>query len=594
MLPPDSRVTLLERLEPAQGYAVTHVVGTTYTLDLDSALLPSLALSRSASAGSADPLETIAAVQASIGKIDIFHQRGMIGVPTTRSRLHTLLEPALHAIQHSSNFLFHPKLWLARYESETTGEVSLRLVVMSRNLARGRSWDVAITLDGTLVSTPSAKNKPLVDFLRFLTTAVQPGLPENRASRILDLAEEVRWAEWDLPAGATDVDFHIFGVRSSRTSKPDFSGYKHLLVSPFLTDDGLATLAEYSRGSVSVVSRQESFDALSSDVAGWISEPYVLSPTAGIPADDQDSTGGPALSGLHAKLYCVERDKRAHLFIGSANATRNAFGGNVEVLVELTGKTAIFGVDAMLGKGGFRSILQSTTIEPAGDSEDDPQAVLDHQLRQLVFDVQLRAELSKDDDSYALHLTSSDPISVPAELSLAVSLLSVKASSLIADMDGIIDLQFSDLNLSDVTALFVLTVSDGGGRRSSAVLMAELINDVAERMSSIVTQEINTPDAFRRFLALLLAFGAPSVAANGEDGEDDASLTAGRWDVLENGLFEQMLRVSTSNAQVLEHLAGVVTSIIDHDDPNGVLPEGFRELWSAVYDPTQREAQIDA
>ena len=145
-----------------------------------------------------------------------------------------------------------------------------------------------------------------------------------------------------------------------------------------------------------------------------------------------------------------------------------------------------------------------------------------------------------------------------------------------------------------MTALFVLTVSDGGGRRSSAVVMAELINDVAERMSSIVTQEINTPDAFRRFLALLLAFGAASVAADGEDGEDDASLTDGRWDALENGLFEQMLRVSTADAQVLEHLAGVVTSIIDQDDPNGVLPEGFRELWSAVYDPTRGEAQIHA
>lgn len=593
MLPPDSRVTLLERLEPPHGHVVTHVVGTTYTLDLDSALLPSLALSRSASAASADPLETIAAVHASIGKIDIFHQRGMIGVPTTRSRLHTLLEPALHAMQHSSNFLFHPKLWVARYENETTGDVSFRMVVMSRNLSRSRSWDVAITLDGILASTPSAKNKPIVDFLRFLTTSVEPGLRENRASRILDLAEELRWAEWELPSGATDVDFHIFGVRDARTAKPNFSGYKHLLVSPFLTDDGLVTLAEYSRGPVSVVSRQESFDALSSEIARWISEPYVLSPTAGIPADDQESTGGPALSGLHAKLYCVERDKRAHLFIGSANATHNAFGGNVEILIELTGKTAVFGVDAMLGRGGFRSILQSTTIEPDGDAEDDPQTVLDHQLRQLVFSVQLRAELSENDDSYALRLTSSDPISVPPQLSLAVSLLTAKTSSLDAAPGGIVDLQFSDLKLSDVTAFFVLTISDGGGRRSSAVVMAELINDVAERMSSIVTQEINTPDAFRRFLALLLAFGSPSVGSDGDGGDDNGSTAASRWDALENGLFEQMVRVSTSDAQILEHLAGVVSSIIDQDDPNGVLPDGFRELWSAVYDSTDQEAEID-
>nr|WP_206030549.1 phospholipase D family protein [Rhodococcus sp. B10] len=592
-MPPDSRVTLLDRLEPPQGHVVSHVVGTTYTLDLDSALLPSLALSRSASAASADPLETIAAVQASIDKIDVFHQRGMIAVPTNRSRLHTLLEPALHAVQHSPKYLFHPKLWVARYESEATGEIVFRLLVLSRNLSRSRSWDVAITLDGVLENGPSAKNKPIVDLLRYLTTSVQPNLEENRAVRIAALAEELRRVRWDLPTGATDLTFHVFGVRGSRAPEPDFSGYKHLVVSPFLTDGGLTALAEYARGPVSVVSRQESFDALSDDMVPWITDPFVLSPTAGIPADDQESTGGPTLAGLHAKLFCVERDRRAHLFIGSANATDNAFGGNIEVLVELAGKTGIFGVDALLGKGGFGSILQLTTIESVNEPSDDPQFALDQQLRQLIFSIQLRAELSGDEDNYALHVTSAESISIAQGLSLTISLLSDKATSAAVDSTGAIDCNFAGLRLSDVTAFFVLTVSDEDGRRSSAVLMAELINDVDARMSSIVTSEISTPDAFRRFLALLLAFGAPSVAVDSdgdEAGEFDAS---GRWNVLENGLFEQMLRVSTSNEQVLEHLAGVVTSIISQDDPNGVLPEGFRELWSAVYHAVEEGMAIN-
>ncbi|WP_247596001.1 MULTISPECIES: phospholipase D family protein [unclassified Rhodococcus (in: high G+C Gram-positive bacteria)] len=550
-------------------------------------------MSHSAAADSADPLEIIAAVQASIHKVDIFHQRGMIAVPPHRSRLHTLLEPALHAVQLSSNFLFHPKIWVVRFEDQSTGQVTTRLIVMSRNLARGRSWDVALTLDGEIGGAPRAQNKPIVDLLRYLTSAVRPSLSQERADRISALAEEIRRARWTLPTGATDLDFHVFGVPGPRSPKPDFSGYKHLLISPFLTDDGLAKIAEYSSGPVSVVSRQESLNSLSAEFAEWITDPFVLSPTAGIPADDAESSGSPALSGLHAKLYCVERARKAHLFIGSANATRNAFRGNVEILVELTGKTGVLGVDALLGKGGFMSILQSTTIEPSGEEAEDQQAILDGQLRQLVSAVSLRAELSETDEAYTLHLTSEAAVSTKQEVTLMVSLLTDKAIAANVLTGSRIDVPFEGLTLSDVTAFVVLTISDNGGRTSSTVVKADLVNDVPGRMSSIVTREISTPDAFRRFLALLLAFGAPSAASDGGDDGGDVALTSGRWDALENGLFEQLLRVSTSNLQILNHLAGVVESIIDQDDPNGVLPEGFRQLWSAISTATKAEVTVD-
>ncbi|MDQ1200490.1 phospholipase D family protein [Rhodococcus sp. SORGH_AS_0303] len=593
MLPPDSRVTLLERLEPPPGYVVTHVVGTTYTVDLDSALLPSLALSRSASAATADPLETIAAVQASIDKIDVFHQRGMIAVPTTRSRLHTLLEPALHAVQHSRSFLFHPKVWVARYQSETTDDVTVRMVVMSRNLSKGRSWDIALTLDGVLGTAPDAKNKPIADLLRYLAGSPRPSLSDERADRVRSLGEDLRRVRWEMPSGASDIDFHVFGIPGARTVAPDFSGYKHLLVTPFLQDDGLQTLAQYAKNNIAVVSRQESFDGLSADIAQWIEQPYVLSPTAGIPADDQESTGGPALSGLHAKMYCVERARKAHLFIGSANATRNAFHGNVEILVELTGQTGVFGVEALLGKGGFSSILQSTTIDSNAEVDEDPQTTLDNQLGRLVFDVQLRAELAEVDEHYVLHLTSHEPVAVPEGAGLAVSLLTVKSSASDVTAGAPIDVAFDDLRLSDVTALFVLTLSGDGGRTASAVVMAELVNDVADRMSAIVTREISSPDAFRRFLSLLLAFGAPG-AAPGEADEGEVAPGSSRWSSVENGLFEQLLRVSPANSQVLEHLAGVVTSIIGQGDPHGVLPDGFRDLWSAIYSVTAKEEKVHA
>lgn len=580
MLPPDSRVTLLKRLQPPPGYVVTQVVGTTFTLDLDSAMLPSLALSKSAAADSADRLETIAAVQASVEKIDVFHQSGLIKVPPNRSRLHTLLEPCLHAVRPNANHLFHPKVWLARYDNPAdAGDVQMRLIVPSRNLTRDRSWDIALTLNGERGSSPRAQNKPLADFLRYLPTTVHPTLPPERASLINELAEDVRYTRWTLPSGAKELAFHLFGVPNVPKPKIDFSGYKHLLVSPFLTDEGFSTVSDHAKGPLTVVSRQESLDGLSKENADWISDAYVLSPTAGIPADAADSTGGPVLSGLHAKMYVVERAKWAHLFLGSLNATRSGFNGNVEILVELTGSASIFGVDTFLGKDGFTSILQPTTIEPAGEKADDPQVALDGHLRRVAA-LPLQSELSLSDDTYQLHVTSAEPIPTKPDVNLSISLLTDKSTATPVPAAAVVGVTFQDLALSDVSAFIVLTATDDDGRSSSAVVKCELINDIPGRMSSIITREINSPDAFRRFLSLLLAFGAPVEPGDEDDGDSDGG--AGRWDALENGLFEQLLRAATLSPETLEQLSGVVTSIIANDDPHGVLPEGFRDMWSAI------------
>ncbi|GGF99316.1 hypothetical protein GCM10007304_11460 [Rhodococcoides trifolii] len=591
MLPPDSRTTLLKRLQPPAGYFVSQVVGTTFTLDLDSAMLPSLALSRSAAADSADRLETIAAVQASIGEINIFHQSGLIKVPPNRSRLHTLMEPALHAVRPSGSFVFHPKIWLARYENFDTADVKLRLIVLSRNLTRDRSWDVALTLDGQIESTRRPQNKPLVDFLRYLPTTVTPTLSADRGANIDALAEEVHRTLWEPPPGSKDLTFHIFGVPKIPRPKIDFSGYKHLLVSPFLTDDGFETIADDAKGSLTVVSRQEALDGLSKENADWIDDAYVLSPTAGIPADEEESTGGPVLSGLHAKLYCVERAKLAHLFIGSANATRNGLGGNVEILVELTGSVSAFGVDTFLGKDGFTSILQPTTIEQAGAKDEDTQVALDGFLRRIAS-LPMRSELSQSDETYRLHLTSDDSIPATPGVSLTVSLLTDKSTTTSVPSGASVDVTFGGLALSDVTAFVVLTASNNDGQSSSAVFKCELINDIPARMHSIITREINSPDAFRRFLSLLLAFGAPAESdGDPEDGGSDGH--AGRWDALESGLFEQLLRAASHSPETLDQLSGVVTSIIENDDPHGVLPEGFRDLWIAIATASIMEAKAN-
>ncbi|MCF3936970.1 phospholipase D family protein [Gordonia tangerina] len=585
MLPPDSRTTLLKQLVPPPGFTFDHLVATTFTLDLESALLPSLALAGSANVDGADRVETMAAIRASIAKIDIFHQGGQIAVPRDRAPLFSLLEDSIHAIVRPRG-LFHPKIWLGVYSNDD-GEQSVRLIVLSRNLTKDRSWDVALSLDGWIVSSPSASNKPIAGLLRYVAAAAGRSLTAQRRDRMTDLADTIRYAEWDLPPDANDLTFHVFGLPGKAAPKPDFSGYRHLLVSPFVQDKGMERLAAAARDSLTVVSRQESLDCLSSEWADWISQAYVLSPTAGIPDDDDDAARrGSLFTGLHAKLYAIERAKLAHIFVGSANATRAAFDDNAEILVELTGKVKTYGVDALIGTDGFASILEATDIEPGAEPEDDPQFALDSYLR-TVAAIPLTAHLTVDANDEAQLTITSDENLPPATDDVAVSLSLLTDASTATPLTPAtrVDVTYSGLRLSDVTAFMVITADDGHGTRSATVVKAHLIGDIGRRLDHIIINEINNPDAFRRLLSLLLAFGSPADDDAGVGGSG-AGLN-GRWSQLEQGLFEQILKASVAQRDVLDQLAGVVTSIIDNGDRHGVLPEGFEHLWNAISTATE-------
>lgn len=580
MLTPDARVTLLDELRPPLGFEIEHVVATTFTLDLESALLPCLALAGSARVDAADVVETIASVKSTIDAIDIFHQNGQIAVPRHRARLFSLLEPAIHGITPPRG-LFHPKLWLATYTGDGGGR-AIKLIVLSRNLTRDRSWDISLTLDGEIVSSPSAQNKPLVDMLRYLADAPTVAMLDARRDRLYLLAEELRYAQWEHPSGISELDFHVFGIPGRPQANPDFSGYRRLVMSPFLQDSGVERLGPDSRTPLTVVSRQEALAELSPGIAEGIGDAYVLSPTAGIPADDEaDQTGQPLLTGLHAKLYAIERAKLAHLFVGSANATGPAFAQNVEILVELTGSVKTYGVEALLGNDGFGTILDKVEFTPGQAEEADPQHALDSYIR-AVAAVPLTARLDLNDDERAnLHVHSE--VTVPrhdSAVTMSIALLTDPSTSRTLHAGERVAIDYTGLALTDVTAFFVISAYDTDDRSSSTVVKAELIGDVPARLNSIVTNEINDPAAFRRFLALLLAFGVPDDPTEGENSAGKGS--SGSWNQLEQGLFEQLLRASVARPEVLNQLAGVVTTIVDQGDPHGVLPDGFADLWAAV------------
>ena len=92
MLAPDSRALLLDALRPPPGHSLDRAVATTYTLDLETALMVPLAFAGFRFDEEQDPVEVMEALREMGGRVDIFCQ---IGLPRARTRTtaHTGLAP---------------------------------------------------------------------------------------------------------------------------------------------------------------------------------------------------------------------------------------------------------------------------------------------------------------------------------------------------------------------------------------------------------------------------------------------------------------------------------------------------------------------
>ena len=149
MLAPDNRALLLDALRPPSGYSLDRAVATTFTLDLETALMVPLAFAGFRFDENPDPIEIMEALRRMSERLDIFCQAGSISAARVAIRsggFTRKIHPRGHA-DRGHGRIFHPKVWALRF-LDPAGEPSFRLVVLSRNLTASRNWDTILWLDG--------------------------------------------------------------------------------------------------------------------------------------------------------------------------------------------------------------------------------------------------------------------------------------------------------------------------------------------------------------------------------------------------------------------------------------------------------------
>jgi hypothetical protein len=581
VLEPDSRAILLDELRPPDGFRLDAAVATTFTLSLVAALVPPLAFASEQLQGNSDPISALEAIRSSGDRIDIFCQVGQIGVPTNAPSLVAFLEPMVHEVKAPrAGFLFHPKMWVLRFV-DGEGVTRHRLVVLTRNLTNDSTWDVTVRLDGQLLGGPKAANKPLADLVRALPDLVVHGaLPAARRARVLALAEEVRRIEWENPADVQFEAFHVFGIPSVKAT-PDFSGYKHLVISPFITDEGLELVTCGGSPDVTVVSRARDLDLLSTESATGIRS-FQLTGSANL--DDEESGEPEQLAGLHAKIYVAERNRRAFIFIGSANATGPAMSGNVEILVELSGGATKVGVDTIVGPGApLRPMLDE--YQAAGGATETDRDKAQRELEQVVRSIaEINHVVTVSDGSapYELHAATGKRIPLPEGYLASLRVLTIpsRAHHVKEASAGPIRATFSDAALEDISPFLVWEVTSPASIPSqSTVVRAELRNEPAGRLDEILARQIDTPEKFFRFLALLLGL-ADGLEPGNDNGDTGAG--AGIFGANGSGIFEVVVRALADRPANITDLDSLIIRMEASEQGRAIAGEDFLALWQMV------------
>lgn len=606
MLSPDQRANLIESLAPPPGHVLDLAVGTTYSLNLDALLTAPAAFALFRAGGGDDglvPVEIIDSIRRHADRITLFHQAGQVSVPKTRL-LFGLIEAMVVPARAPLGGIFHPKVWVLRYRDEHDSQPRYRVLCSSRNLTHDTSWDTMLRLDSTTQGRRAAPLPGLGDFVRALPgMATTPFDPERRRA-IETLADELETVSFALPERVDAARFYPMGLQAEAEDPLPTEADSMLVVSPFVGVGKARNLAKRAERSI-LVSRAEEIERLGRSLDGY-DDVYALDPdahpsvmaqgegTASAHAERHASFDDPdcALQGLHAKLYVFDQGRRTRLFTGSANATRAGFTSNVEVLIELEGKSRHLGVDAILGKDedsdapSFIQLLyapQRSNADP--QSEDETTASLDR-LRHQLAGLELRGEiealdLDGDDDRYRVcYRTTGEPLDLEGARLVLWPITLGEAHAVEVPGGAPLDARFT-LSCEGLTRFVAceLTLDDAVTR---FVWCAELVGEPEGRRARLVRALLKDSDRVVRYLLMLLMdrpderFDAQAVLAAFEpQGETQRHTPTAP-------LLEALLRTLRREPARLRQLHGFIESLA-RDDATDLLPPEFHDVWTPIW-----------
>lgn len=566
----------------SDGYVVDYAVLTTYSLDMPSLLsVPFMlgTMSDLTEASLRSPHLVLEAVNKSAGKFSVFCNAGCIAVPQANSKLYALLERSVVQIAlpaRGAGFVnFHPKVWVIKESNPDTEESQIKVVVLSRNLTCSNDLDVVCELVGN-ISTKQAtrksrtRHKPLADFLEWLAERSISKIRKQIRSIINDLYYVERFELKDSPFD--DYDFFPMGIDGydgmEQCLEADMLDHatEMVVISPFIDQRILEKMAACApKTRKTLISRHASVtnDILSLFNDGVYAPKEVLT----------DKVEKDTVVDLHEKVYFIRRYEGNltynHLYLGSANATRNGFDRNVEFLLHLRFASYKTSYDTFRGDlihEGKDCMFEQVTAVPA-DIKGQDNTLDELLLRQTIASIQ-KAEIKQSGECYTITVYCRKT-RLPKE-NVKICPLGCQAMEKTLT-EGT---TFEKMELAMLTELYVLAIGDI--RRVIKIDTTGMPTE--ERDCAIFRSIINTKGKFISYLAFMLTDDAERYVVESQQMEKElADTTASpKEQEISVSLYEDMVRVAYTNPDRIASIRSVIAKA-----DASVIPDHFVEFYES-------------
>ena len=611
-LDPENRVLYGDSLQPPPGYAFDAAVATTFSLDFETALAAAVSLALFAAEKRDDilsnPLALLEGAERLAGRLIIFTDAGHIHAQSQpQSRLCSLLERMIVEVAAPRGGAFHPKMWALRFKPiRSEDPARIRLLVLSRNLTRDRSWDISLRLDGEITARARRLNRPLVDFVKRLHDLAVSSISKDIRQLTDQLAEDLRCADWEILGPFESVAFAVNGF-GSKTWRPG-SCTKLGVISPFCDDAALDMLATLPTSAKPVfIGRPDALATISNESLGRFERIAVLDEMAD--GEDGEELSPETLQGLHAKAFISENGWNTTITIGSGNATRPALlsGANVELFATLTGKRSKVGtVDEIMGPDGFGRLTRAFDVGelPQADSEiREAEARINEARRSLCHgSLRLRCEQTTANEIsetlWRVWLVPTGPMALPGIGRFSAWLITRgegHGQDALTTLRSGRPVNLGSIPLIDLTRFLACRLTDITGKGSALFSLGLVMEGLpAERHAAILRWFINSPGAFFRYLRLLLSeigdpFGAV-LASRGGPGHRTWGAS-----VDDTPLLEEMVQALCRGGDRLHAIERLITRLDSGDgtesDP---IPADFRILWESFRIALKDQKATDA
>lgn len=566
------------------GYELEFAVGTTYSLNAEAFLAVALSFARLGDVTDADfqsPFRLLEGLRQANNRVAIFCNRGGLQPPMRTNPLYAMLDKSVFEVadERKGKELanFHPKIWVIKERSlDDRNKRHIKLVVMSRNLTKDSSLDIAATMTAPLGVRTNAdvrrKHQPLKDQLLILADKANA----DKRKKIRKLANELdTMGEFELEPPYEDYEFLPIHFGENLNPAMDFRqnlpGERMAVVSPFIDAETLTWFNDYRRTQEKLLITR--LDSLTPEImelySGENREVWVMSQIA-----EQNDIQP---MNLHAKMYFSWGVKGGgiNLWLGSANATHNGFYRNSEFMVKLKLKRGRNQFEDF--KAEFcdekKQMCERITSLPEVETEKQDNSLAINVRKNLISRNNLTAQVVSTGDDYIITVNAKRIKDIHGKITLAP----IQEPRNEVELTPVLQqCHIKVTTRSHLSEFYILKVEsfDEDVTPLKIVIKISTTGIPEDRDDHIFRSLIDTRDKFLNYVEMMITDRPQELASLMMQTDDSVAIGANAQAARRsNTLYESLLRIAATNPDRLEDIEELVNRL-----DTKVVPDSFRQM----------------